>query len=513
MNRAMQKDSRIEKIGVIIILAGVAIRIPFLFLPLTYGSDVWRQADTASIARHFFINGYNILHPQIYWGGTGPGYVESEFQLYPFIVAILYKVFGEHLLLGRLVSLLFSIGTLKVFHSMARRVIGESGALWGLGFLTIAPIFIRYSVAFTPESTMMFFYVVSISAFIQWLDDDSNLSLVVAAISASLAVLVKGTPIQLGVLFILLVFFRKRWSVFRRWDLWVAAIVGLLPPALWFLYARKLYLTYGNTFGILSGGDSKLGGLKYWLDPHFYVKTASLDVVWICAGAGAVGFALGLAWALKTGKYHLLMAGMITLFLYYLAVARYAQEGWGIQYHIFAVPFAALGIGMGMDWLDLRFHNRKSMVFAWMIAVATLVGSSVLYFRMMSDEGNAKGRMLIHCAEAVKRMVPEGTRIVVSTTELALENGVPNNYEEPNIFFYSDRYGWSLPADRHDPDLLEKYRKMGAGYFVIYSRELLEANPRLAHYLETQCTQVGPGIEAGCGIYLLGKKVEMQAPV
>jgi len=40
------------------------------------------------------VNGFRILHPQV-TGGQRPGYVEAEFQLYPFIVALFYSRFGE----------------------------------------------------------------------------------------------------------------------------------------------------------------------------------------------------------------------------------------------------------------------------------------------------------------------------------------------------------------------------------------------------------------------------------
>ncbi|MFZ2323883.1 MAG: hypothetical protein WAV89_09315 [Ignavibacteriaceae bacterium] len=67
----------------------------------------WRQADTQTIARNFLKPGSNIFYPQINWGGTGPGVVESEFQLYTFIIAQIMKVTGESVLPGQLLSLLF----------------------------------------------------------------------------------------------------------------------------------------------------------------------------------------------------------------------------------------------------------------------------------------------------------------------------------------------------------------------------------------------------------------------
>ena len=108
---------------------------------------------------------------------------------------------------------------------------------------------------------------------------------------------------------------------------------------------------------------------------------------------------------------------------------------------------------------------------------------------------------LYACANSVNELVPPDDLIVVSTTSVALDNGVTNNYQEPQIFFDSKRYGWSFPADKHTPEDLAEYQALGAKYFVIYSEELLKENPRLDVYLGDNATQIGPGIEAGCAIY------------
>jgi hypothetical protein len=80
-------------------------------------------------------------------------------------------------------------------------------------------------------------------------------------------------------------------------------------------------------------------------------------------------------------------------------------------------------------------------------------------------------------------------------------NGVPNNYQEPVIFFYSNRYGWSLPADQHNSEQVEQLRRLGGAYFVIHDQELYHSHPDLIAYLSLQAEQVGPGIDANCGIY------------
>ena len=72
-----------------IVLLAIGVRLYHISFPVA-GWHSWRQADTAAIARNLYQNGFNLLYPQIDWGGNSPGYVESEFQLYPFLVALLY---------------------------------------------------------------------------------------------------------------------------------------------------------------------------------------------------------------------------------------------------------------------------------------------------------------------------------------------------------------------------------------------------------------------------------------
>jgi hypothetical protein len=94
--------------------------------------------------------------------------------------------------------------------------------------------------------------------------------------------------------------------------------------------------------------------------------------------------------------------------------------------------------------------------------------------------------------------VPEDSRIIVGTESVANENGTPNNYQEPNIFFYSHRYGWSLPADWYTPDKVEEFRRDGAAYLIMPDDHIVAA---LTDYLRENTAQIGPGVESGCGIY------------
>lgn len=495
IHKLSPKNSHIT--AVLIILTAVIGRLALIPTPLTYATDTWRQADTASIAHHFLINGFKILYPQIYWGGNGPGYVETEFQLYPFIVASFYALLGEQLWLGRLVSLLFATAVFVVFYALARKLLNPAAALWALLFFVTAPLSIRYSVAFMPEAAVLFFYVAALYCFLCWLDEQRAKWLWLTAVTTALAILIKPTAIHIGLIFALLALFRYGMAIMKRWELWLAAGVALLPAVLWYAHARQLYLTYGNTFGLFSGGDSKFGNLDYWLSPRFYLNLALLDGKWIFAGTAVILFLIGLAITLKQKQFWLVTAvGVIAL--YYMIVARYAQVDWGIQYHIYLLPYAALGAGLGLDWLLAAHQPRFVGPVIGLLLLAVYLGASArIYLGML----NVPNDVRIACAAHVAQLVPEDALIIASNDSFSMDGNVPNNFEEPTLFFYSNRYGWSLPADWYQPARLQTYQQVGARYFVIYNQQGYLENPALVEYLKTNATQIGPGIENYCGIY------------
>ena len=301
---------------------------------------------------------------------------------------------------------------------------------------------------------------------------------------------------------------RHRLAVFKRWDLWLFAIISLLPGILWYLHARNLYLEYGNTFGVISGGDSKLGNFSYWLRPGFYLNLARLDLKWIFGAAGIVPFLIGLGVVIRKRQQMLLIFGIIVIPIYYMIVARYAQAEWGIQYHIYALPYAAIGVGIGLDWLSGQLKHRVSIRSIIrspyiLVSVATLAFVVIISFRIYRSELLVPvAQPLAECAKSVAYLVPEDSRIIVGTESVANENGTPNNYQEPNVFFYSHRYGWSLPADWYTPDKVEQFRQEGAGYLVMPDDHIV---PALTDYLQENTSQIGPGVESGCGIYQFKK--------
>ncbi|GAA1319504.1 ArnT family glycosyltransferase [Pseudonocardia xinjiangensis] len=484
------------------------------FGPLTYPGDIWRQSDTATIARNFATGGMQLFYPQINWGGAGPGYVETEFPLMPWLSAALYEVFGEHAWLGRLVSLVFMLVATAAFWGLARRLLPVRVARWALVAFAVSPAFMRYGTAFMPEATVLACYLLALLAFCRWLQEDRRIWLVAAAAATSAAALVKPTSLHIGVVLGIWLALAAP-SRLRRPSLYLAGVAALVAPALWLWHGARLHAEYGNTFGVLSGGDSKWGSLALWFSPAFYLGNLKTETIFVYGLVGVPLAVLGVVWLWRrrsagtpTGSvFPLVVGGVVALVVYYFAVGRYSSSDLGIQYHIYSLPYAAIctgaGLGAAAEWLRPRLSATVFAVVSGLAVVALGAQSVNVLAESLRSSAGAFGT----CADALTQVSAPGQLVVVGTTSRSVENGVPNNYQEPVIFYLADRKGWSLAADQQDPALLAQYRQEGARFYVAPDSDLVPAGGALSQWLGANATQVRSSGSDGCAVWALDHPV------
>src|SRR5262245_37957991 len=112
-----------------IILFGFFARAATFKSPLL-DHQAWRQADTASIARNFYRERFNILYPQVDQRGAQPtGNVETGLEVFAFTVGAIGKVAGFHPEIGRVLNALIFAAAAALVWSFVRLRDGSEGAL------------------------------------------------------------------------------------------------------------------------------------------------------------------------------------------------------------------------------------------------------------------------------------------------------------------------------------------------------------------------------------------------
>jgi len=253
------------------------------------------------------------------------------------LVAETYKVFGEHLWIGRIYSSVFwMIGGL-FFFLLARELLSLDEALLALTVYLLLPYGVIASRSFQPDPLMVMLIVIGWWGVVKWSRQPAWGWVVLAGLAGGFAIYIKLTALFLiagGYIGAIL----SRYSIkdaLRNIQVWCMAVLAALPGA--------AYVIYGVYFAKYLG--SQFSGRFFpelWIDPVFYLK-------WEGKVALILGH-LGLALALLGLLF--LRSRVERIFAVSLWIA-YAIFGMIFGYHISShdyyslplIPVAALTLG------------------------------------------------------------------------------------------------------------------------------------------------------------------------
>lgn len=446
-----------KKLFFSIIIISLLVRLYHIDFTIM-GWHSWRQADTAAIARNFFENGFKFLYPQIDWGGNSQGIVETEFPVYPFLVSILYLVFGVHDWLGRLVSVIFSMITIYGFYILVKKYTSINVALWSTFIYSVLPLNIYYSRTFMPESMLLMCSVLGIYFFSQWIDNSKTKDYFTSIVFISLAILIKIPTLYIGLPLLYLSILKFGRSTFKNKMLWLYAFLVIFPSVLWYYHAHQLYVQYGHTFGIWGFGKDKWGNFELLLTLKFYndvffKSIAERHFTYF----GFIPFLLGLFEPRNNSRERVFDFWLLSVIIYFLIVTR------GNQIHeYYQLPFVLPGVvyigKVYAKYIDLRkfrlsyLNNRSYFLFLSVCLVGILILSFFRYERFMRSETN--NSYIFRLVKVVQNLTYKCDLIISAN-------------ENPVILYLCHRKGWRCSVDQLDKEYIYSKIQEGAKYLII----------------------------------------------
>lgn len=437
------------------------------------------------MARNFYLEGMNILYPRIDWRKDGPGYVESEFPLYPWTVALLYKIFGYHEEIARFVSFFLSAISCLMVLKFSLYLLSPLGSILSMGVFALSPVAVRMGSAVQPEPLMFAAYLIGIYFFLRWLDTESDRYYLVSLIATALAVLAKVSALHVGVIFALLSSDRFGWRAFTKWKLYVFVLGVLAPTILWYSHARNLWLQFGNSLGISNEAYLRMTSLSFLKAARSTIMGViriEMFAVWTVSGC-VLGF-LGLLRAWKPWPQRLLIYWLVALAVFYALTGRTTGESWATYYHIVSTPCAALLMGQSISRV-LASKNGKSKLnsvggflklkkkaFASALAIL-FISVIVLEARLVTRYFRSRApNPLFECAERFKAFVPSGTRIAVTGGSRFDRLGLSRAYDRPYMFFWLGCKGFAIANEGLSVEYLRELQTKGAKFLIAEKRDL-----------------------------------------
>lgn len=188
----------------------------------------------------FFMDEGNFLHKQAYaFAGFDEttNYHEEYGQapLVPYMVFILWKIFGYSLWMPRLLMILFFMAAVFVTYLIARKLTkNEYISVLAAGLMTIMPLGIYFGRNIQVEPPALFFAMLGIYYYLKWTNSLSKKELFYTALFLGIAGLFKYTFLILVVPMLFIFPFRKFYEKFKNSRKeWIQdikyAIYGLLP--------------------------------------------------------------------------------------------------------------------------------------------------------------------------------------------------------------------------------------------------------------------------------------------
>lgn len=329
----------------VIVCAGFFLRLYKLDSPIADWHS-WRQADTASVTRNFIKEGFNPFLPR---GDDMSGIAEKpiintghlrfvEFPIYNIFVYPFYLIFGVNEIYHRLVSALFSSGSIIFLYLITKKYSGKSVGFLSAFVFAVLPFNVFFSRTTLPEPTLVFFSLGMIYFVDRWIWEE------------------KRKLFWFGLLFSLTSFLIKPWAAFFAIPLLYRAyqkegdfikvfkkyvkfaVLALIPFILWRLWILQTPEGIPASNWLLNGDGIRFRPAFWWWIISERIGREILGVT------GAFLFFLGLLIRPKNGDYFLHIFAL-SLFVYFVVFATGNVRH--DYYQIIFVPVASIFVALG----------------------------------------------------------------------------------------------------------------------------------------------------------------------
>jgi hypothetical protein len=420
-----------------------------------------RQTFNLMVVRSYLARGISLFRPTVDWltvaDPSRPSYFCAEFPWLHALAAIELRVLPLDDWSTRFIPIAFSLAGIWWLYSLTRRIAGEPAGRFAALALAVLPFSVFFARAFMSDMPALSLATGALDAFCSWLKTRRSVSLVLFVLLGSLAALAKPQTAVFGlvVLYLGIVEFRLRLPA--QWRLYLAAVVIVVPTALWLHHAGELSRL---------GGPQVIGSGLIGRSLHLWLHTSAWREQWNRLFHAALGplalalVALGLFIRPRNSDGWLFHVWFLASALFLFLIPE-AIIGWNDYYLLLLVPPSAGLIGI---WLGNLYAHRTGRMIAFVLSVA-LVISSILSARPLfrSDE------LHYHLGRLLNRLTQPGDLIVTSAGG------------SPDPLYFAERPGWE--AGKYDLSRLEELSAWGK-VFAIADPDAMQNNAALMPLLD-----------------------------
>src|SRR3989338_10308843 len=428
----------------------------------------WRQSDTSSVSRNFVKYGFDLLHPRFDDLSNGvslldnpKGYRFVEFPIYNVFQAGLFELFHTFTIeeWGRLVSIASVLIATVFLYLFVREYVSSRAGLFAAFFYALLPYNIYFGRVILPDTLMVAFMLGGLYFFDAWTKKiktnqkrvQALLFFMLAVLFTASAILIKPFVLFYGLAFVYILIKRFGWRLLKRWDIWLFAILCLLPFVLWRAWMQQYPEGIPRNDWLYNGNGIRFRGAFFW---------------WIFAeriGKNMLGYwslpiiVIGLISKIKEKDTWFFFTFIIASLLYISVFATgNVQHDY---YQILIVPTLAIFFAKGAE----AIVEFSSHAFHKFLALATFAICVVFMFmfgwREIRAFYNIDHPEIVEAGRAIDALTPKNAKII------AIYNG------DTTFLYHTNRQGWPV-FERSIKDFV----KAGATHIAFVNQGEKESN-------------------------------------
>ena len=462
----------------------------------------WRQCYGLSFTLNYYQDNNPLLQPALHFlGRDGTGKTAGEFPILYFLVAKLWKIFGVHEYIFRLVNLLIYITGLILVMKIFEGVLKDSILAIAFSLLLFAtPVLVYYANNFIPNIPSLGFVFIAWYFFWLFYKSGKSVFLWISLLFFTLAGLIKVTaiisPVALSAIYFLEVTgiskFRKFHKLFQKPLVqWIPFMITFGLIFSWYYYANKYNSQYNHDLlavGILPVWNlpkdklpQHMEGIRWQIDWSYFHSSLKWFLLAICAII-IIGFK-------KTDKFLLFltlfiflgMAGFVLLFF----VMLFQHDYYIIDLYVF-IPVVCLTF---MYILKNHYPVIFRSVIIRLLVLALLIVNTGFTKRRISERYASTGWMNENYMLNIKRF--ENITPYLRSIDIGPEDKVlclPDPSPVITLYFMNQK-GWTNYSTDLDSTRISWKINAGADYLFIYV-DSINNNPNIKPFIKNKIGEI-----------------------
>ncbi len=416
------------------------------------GYHSWRQTQTQTVIENFAFEDFNILNPKVNDLHYEDRVFRMEFPLAQWLIAGLYKLFGNHLIITRLfffiTTLLSCFGIYKLVMALTRHKLTAALTAW---FFLFSPVIYFYSVNPIPDNLALCFGIWSVFFWIRFIQKRVLQLFMISCLFFALSLAVKLPFIVFGGMYLALFYVKDRDKKFNLNYILIPFLISALP-LIWYAFVIGAWKDNGVVQGIII---NKFSMAKLW-DIFFFNVVSTLPELLINYATFPV-FVIGIYYTcrqlnLKSAAHRsLCYVGCLCIvyFLYELNMIDKVHD-----YYLFPfLPFIFVIIAKAIYVILNTSSNLKYLI------LLSLILSPITAYLRCNTRWNSYtpgfSKEYLFDKRKLKNIIPGTEKVIVYGDD-----------SRSIVLYHLNRQGWSYGENGLTAENFENNIKNGAGYLI-----------------------------------------------